>query len=378
MKKYIIIFLAVVGGVWSAAIKATTLLSLCDEWNVMEVVMGPSFMSRSYVTKTLLLTTDTVIHNIPYVKVEQKGEQANGMNAEYMGAMREDDSHNIYFIPSESTREYLLYAFDAKIGDVFTNVWCGGTAERFPEGCKVTITNIRETEPATYDLSIEYAISGGEKKTWDAYFWIKGVGFSQGPQGPNCPFDCAGGPMEHILCAQKNGVQIYRSELGDEYGCEYYDVPVEISLHRAINLTQWDGITGVTQASRDTLSPIEAKDAGAYLSGHYLDYWDNYYSMYEGIRELQLVSLDNQEVVYEDKDFAIATIHMETPGSYMLIVKQEYVEGLILGRVDFETGTADIGSVSDSSFPPTKFLRDGQILILRGDRTYTLTGQEVK
>ena len=100
--------------------------------------------------------------------------------------------------------------------------------------------------------------------------------------------------------------------------------------------------------------------------------------MYEGIRELQLVSLDNQEVVYEDKDFAIATIHMETPGSYMLIVKQEYVEGLILGRVDFETGAADIGSVSDSSFPPTKFLRDGQILIQRGDKVYTLQGQEVK
>jgi hypothetical protein len=28
--------------------------------------------------------------------------------------------------------------------------------------------------------------------------------------------------------------------------------------------------------------------------------------------------------------------------------------------------------------PSTKLLRDGQVLILRGDKTYTLTGQEVK
>lgn len=43
-----------------------------------------------------------------------------------------------------------------------------------------------------------------------------------------------------------------------------------------------------------------------------------------------------------------------------------------------ENNTMDIESIQINNGSPTKLLRDGQILILRGDKTYTLTGQEVR
>ena len=43
-----------------------------------------------------------------------------------------------------------------------------------------------------------------------------------------------------------------------------------------------------------------------------------------------------------------------------------------------EPNVTDVENVQTESDPPAKILRNGQILILRGDRTYTVTGQEVR
>lgn len=43
-----------------------------------------------------------------------------------------------------------------------------------------------------------------------------------------------------------------------------------------------------------------------------------------------------------------------------------------------EHKTTDIENIQINNASPTKFLHNGQILILRGDKTYTLTGQEIK
>ena len=55
--------------------------------------------------------------------------------------------------------------------------------------------------------------------------------------------------------------------------------------------------------------------------------------------------------------------------------ENQFTHLLMLPRGKGTTTSADIGSVDVS---PTKFLHNGQIFIGRGDRTYTLTGQEVK
>ena len=69
---------------------------------------------------------------------------------------------------------------------------------------------------------------------------------------------------------------------------------------------------------------------------------------------------------------------------YGYVVTSKNVEGTI---IDTKSGTftttgertMDIDQITNDLSPTTyKILRNGQILILRGDKTYTITGQEVK
>lgn len=59
-----------------------------------------------------------------------------------------------------------------------------------------------------------------------------------------------------------------------------------------------------------------------------------------------------------------------------------YAGDLLVKMIDVALGTIHNPLESIDKIlvtpPATKILRDGQILILRGDRTYTLTGQEIK
>lgn len=191
--------------------------SLCDRWNVLAHSMSAGPQYEFFRTYHYRLTTDTLINKTSYLSLEEDGQ--------YKGAMREENNSRIYFIPAGSTHEYLLYAFDAKAGDTFTNVWFGGSALQFPNGNKVTIREVQETIPKTFLLDVEYTYEGlGDTLTWTLYQWIEGVGLTNAPSGSVCPFDCAGGPAMSVLCAYKNGEQFYSSVLSEELGCEYnYD-----------------------------------------------------------------------------------------------------------------------------------------------------------
>ena len=92
-----------------------SLPSLCDEWNVLEIsdAMGPEY--ESFKTTHYRLTKDSIIAYPNYytfqryTKIEQDGQ--------YKGAIREGENGKIYFIPAGSAHEYLLYAFNAKVGE---------------------------------------------------------------------------------------------------------------------------------------------------------------------------------------------------------------------------------------------------------------------
>lgn len=199
---------------------STSFASLCDTWNVLE----DNVIFRQCSTYHYRLTHDTIINNINYVALEKDGQ--------YQGSMREKNNARIYYYPSDATHEYLLYAFDAKVGDTFTNVWFGGKAKWFPSGSKVSIREVQETTPKIFLLDVEYTRDGTEETViWDLYYWIDGVGLSLGPCGDvYCPFSCCyGGPDLSILCAYKNGEQIYSSARSDELGCEYNYDPESIN-----------------------------------------------------------------------------------------------------------------------------------------------------
>lgn len=187
--------------------------SLCDEWNVLisNMSMGPMF--ESFNTIHYRLTTDTIINGTRYVRLERGGG--------YKGAMREGNNRDIYYIPANSTHEYLIYAFNAQVGATLTNMWVGGSHADTYNGKRAIVREIQDTNPRTFVVGYEFTYNNGNDTEWWDYTWIEGVGMTSGPNGNPCPFDCNGAAGESVLCAYKNGEQVYTSEIGEKYGCEY-------------------------------------------------------------------------------------------------------------------------------------------------------------
>ncbi|MBR2165005.1 MAG: hypothetical protein IJ915_00450, partial [Paludibacteraceae bacterium] len=190
--------------------------SLCDEWNILEIAYPDGY--EKFHTVKQRLTTDTIIGANQYVKLEQSGK--------YLGALREGTDKDIYYIPANSTREYLLYAFNAKVGDVFENAWMGRIESWAPDGYIVSVENIYGNSPRIYELKVQFGheINDTPERDYAEWTrtWIEGIGFTEGPSGSTCPFPCEGDYNEQLLCAYKNGEQVYVSESGEKYGC-YYD-----------------------------------------------------------------------------------------------------------------------------------------------------------
>lgn len=184
--------------------------SLCDEWNILSEWFPDGFLR--YTTYTERLTTDTIIGDKHYLKLEGR---------EYRGALREGNDADIYFIPPHSTHEYLLYAFHAQVDDVFDNVWFGGRPSDFPNGCKTTVTAIEEVNGhKEFKLDVEYKLPGmDEYIRYSGYSWIDRVGLHAGASGSDCPLECAGDFGTSVLCAYKDGEQIYISHEAELNGC---------------------------------------------------------------------------------------------------------------------------------------------------------------
>lgn len=225
MKKVLMtLMLAIVSGVWMTS-KAENLRlpSLCDEWNVLEFRSNMGFAPDEYNMRRYHLTTDTIIAGQRYIRLYRDNS--------YMGAMREGNNRDIYYIPAGTTHEYLLYSFNAQIGDELTDLWFGRTTnevftkEYFPYGVNATVEEITETSPRRFVLSTGYITTEEGVENYPYYFeWIEGIGFASAPDGADYPLPYAGGFTSFLLCAYKNGEQVYTSEMGEKYGCEYnYD-----------------------------------------------------------------------------------------------------------------------------------------------------------
>ena len=201
--------------------------SLCDQWNVLEHFMdgGPEY--ESFKTLHCRLTSDTIFNGMHYVKFEQDNI--------YKGAMREGADADIYFVPANSTHEYLLYAFNAKTGDQLDNLWFGANEDKAFIIHSATVTDIESVTPRKFVIDFEWqhiytyaSINDTSEIIHSELIWLEGLGFQYGgPVGYTCPFDCEGGPGLSILCAYKNGEQVYVSEMSEQYGCEYNYNPYE-------------------------------------------------------------------------------------------------------------------------------------------------------
>ena len=181
--------------------------SLCDEWNVWY----ESFQSFGPINYNAVikyrLATDTMINGQRYVQLAYD-------NSPYMeGALREGSNRDIYYIPSRSTHEYLLYAFNAQVGDTITNLYVGAMGKE--EGYQAVVRAISDSNPRIFTVGVNI-----DEYTEYPIKWIEGVGSPETPYGlavvPTVPADPG---VYSLLCAYKNGEQVYVSEMGEQYGC---------------------------------------------------------------------------------------------------------------------------------------------------------------
>lgn len=106
---------------------------------------------------------DTLIQSITYTKVWYCG----GL---YKGALR-DDNGTVYFVPANSTDEYLLYDFNAQQGQTLTNVYVGN---HFDETFMLQEFTVSQT--ATVDIGglIRRVVYASD------FRWIEGIGCETG------------------------------------------------------------------------------------------------------------------------------------------------------------------------------------------------------
>ena len=344
--------------------------SLCDEWNVLEHFMdgGPEY--ESFKTLHYRLTSDTIFNGMHYVKFEQDNI--------YKGAMREGANADIYFVPANSTHEYLLYAFNAKTGDQLDNLWFGANEDKAFIIHSATVTDIESVTPRKFVIDFEWQHNTSEI-IHSELIWLEGLGFQYGgPVGYTCPFDCPGSPGLSILCAYKNGEQVYVSERGEQYGCEYNYNPYETPTD-TIPLFSYTG----DDPGSSTVDPVDPNQVVATLNGNQLTIHENsgeeinYTLRHNTSAQTPALRMAPKADSFREE----VTIAITESGEYTLQLTNPSWGYTIYGQFNYSPQGIDQIPVpaeenSEESHRKTrKILINGHILIIRGGKTFTLSGQ---
>ena len=344
--------------------------SLCDEWNILEVSNVTSG-NETYRTYKQRLTKDTIIAYPEYYDFQRYAKLEE--DGQYVGAIIEERYNQIYFLPAGSTHRYLLYNFNAKVGDQLTNLWIGGSPADSPDGWTMTVEEIQETTPRTFVLSTGYTHTDEGIENYPLYItWIEGVGLTDGPIGVKRCVGCADSRGYGVLCAYKNGEHVYTSELGEQYGCEYNYDPN--STADTIPLFSYTG----DDPGTSTVDPVDPNQVVATLGNEELTIRE-----YTGTEITYVLThrnnapsreLEPQPTTFENE----VVIELTEYGPYELQLSNEAWDYIIIGKFYYgPQGVEMIGSDLTAD-GVQKVIIDGQLLLRKGDKTYTLTGQEIK
>lgn len=332
--------------------RTSQLPSLCDEWNVWyDAFSGPkdSYMIKYY------LSTDTIINEQLYTKL------CSDKDYQYYGVFREGSNRDIYFLPMGSEHEYLIYAFNAQVGDTLSNLWVGGYGENY----QGVVQAISSGNPRIFTIDVDF-----EDDIILPIEWIEGVGSPETPWGlavvPTVPADIG---VYNLLCAYKNGEPVYVSQIGEKRGC--YG---EYSTADTIPLFSYTG----DDPGTSTVDPVDPNQVVATLGNEELTIRE-----YTGTEITYVLThrnnapsreLEPQPTTFENE----VVIELTEYGPYELQLSNEAWDYIIIGKFYYgPQGVEMIGSDLTAD-GVQKVIIDGQLLLRKGDKTYTLTGQEIK
>ncbi len=343
-----------------------SLPSLCDEWNVLEISNVTCGYCEVYRTYNSRLTTDTVIGGIRYTQLVEDDA--------YRGALREGLNRDIYYIPAGSAHEYLLYAFNAQEGDQLTNLWIGGSPADSPDGWAMTVEEIQETTPRTFVLSTGYTHTDEGIENYPLYItWIEGVGMD-GPVGVKRCVGCADSRAYGVLCAYKNGEHIYTSDWGEQYGCEYnydpYSTPAD-----TIPLFSYTG----DDPGSSTVDPVDPNQVVVTLKGDELTIKETSGDVitYSLQKESSNNAPKHMPMLYANTFQNSVSVELTEEGLYQLNLSNPHWDYRIYGTFNYPQRKDAI----DQDIVPTpgaeKIIRNGQLLIRKGEKVYTVQGTEI-
>lgn len=307
------------------------------------------------------LANDTLIGGQYYVQLESN-ETGTFV---YEGAMRESDL-KVYYIPAGSTHEYLLYDFNVQVGDTLTNLWIGGQESEYELGLNrdIIVEDIKGTAPSRkFYISFTHDYWQGE------FRWIEGVGLNEGPAGwyyvPGTPVD----PTPEILCAYKDGKRVYAASQADNYDCCRTG---EEQPKDTIPLFAQD------DPGSSTVDPVDPNQVVATLQGDQLTIHektgvDVTYSLHHNAP----AQTPSQHRAPQSNTFRNeVTIQITESGEYLLQLTNPSWGYTIVGRFTY---VAEGIELTNDQLPMTiKVIKDGRLLIRRGEKIYTVTGQQIQ
>ena len=340
----------------------TRIPSLCDEWNVLHEpfeCMGPYCYLETDIYRLKGDTGISIFIDMPvkYFKLEKNGQ--------YIGALHEGNNRDIYYVPANSQNAYLLYAFNAQVGDTLSNLWVGGFGRDY-QGVVQAISN---GSPRIFTIGVKFGDEPGSIQ------WIEGVGSPETPMGmavvPDVPADIG---VYTLLCAYKYGEQVYSSPKAQKYGCEFNGYYVEEHPTDTIPLYIRD------DSGTSTVDPVDPNQIYATHTGNELAIHNNTGANVTITMNTKTANNIAAKVRKNTEPITFTesiSIELTEDGVYEIWLTSEEWNYSIFGTFN-HVRSATPTTKQDQPLTTKKILRGTQILIERGDKTYTLTGQEVK
>ena len=339
----------------------------CDTWNVF--VENGSVYPPYEETYRYQLAQDTVIGEHTYTAVVSKAINDALDAPHYVAAVRFTDDRKVYIYYDNA--EYLLYDFNVQKGDeleVFAGI-NNYTTETKTYKCRVI--GIEQYTcigcPATITLHVQ---NNDLTQVYRETQWIEGVGDINGfLNGLNGYINIPGNAAEYLLCAYKEGVQVYTSNYGEEFGCEFNGVHTE-------DIDTIPLYTGDDPGS-STIDPIDPNQVVVTLNGNELNIKE---SSGDEINYTLVLNKNKQAPTKEQTVQANSFIHsvsieLTESGYYTLRLTNPNWDSSVVGH--FQYINTAIEEVQSDEKCNAKILCNGHLLIRVGERLYTPTGIQI-
>ena len=342
----------------------------CDTWNVF--VENGSVYPPHEETYRYQLAQDTVIGEHTYTAVVSKAINDALDAPHYVAAVRFTDDRKVYIYYDNA--EYLLYDFNVQEGDeleVFAGI---NNYTSDIKTYKCTVTSIEQYACVGCPAAITLEVHNHPNDFREFYRqtqWIEGVGDINGfLNGLNGYINIPGNAAEYLLCAYKEGVQVYTSKYGEAFGCEFNGVHTEDV--DTIPLYTGDG------PGSSTIDPVDPNQVVVTLNGNELNIKE---SSGDEINYTLVLNKNKQaptkEQTVQDNSFIHSvSIELTESGYYTLrLTNPKWTNGLV-GH--FQYINTAIEEVQSDEKCNAKILCNGHLLIRVGERLYTPTGMQIQ